>query len=112
MRSAASRSLQPSAGHCSSPASRCNGDGSFGHTKRDRRPSVSHDVELQSGLHAHAVHGADAAEELEGLAIRTGHDVLAVVHRLAGGRIDERRRPPAQRRPRLEHQHAGTERRQ
>ena len=49
---------------------------------------------------------ADAPEKAKRLVIAAEEHVLAVVDALAGGGIGERRRTPAQRRPRLEHEHA------
>ena len=60
----------------------------------------------QLGLQAHARLGADAAEEPERLVIAAEEDVLAVVHQLARGRIDERGGAAAKPRAGVEDEHA------
>ena len=50
--------------------------------------------------------GADVAQERERLGVAAEQHVLAVVDELAGLAIGKRRRPAAQARPRLEHEHA------
>jgi len=57
-------------------------------------------------LHIHLRFGANAPQETKSLAIRPGQDVLPVVDALAGGWIDESRRPTAERRARLEDEDA------
>ena len=50
--------------------------------------------------------GADATKKLECLVIAAEHDMLSVVHALTCGRIGERGRAAAERRPCLEDEHA------
>ena len=92
--------------HAMTPPSRCSGGGSGGHSRRDDAAVPIDHVDVQLGLHVHVACGADAAEKRERLVIAAEEHVLAVVHALAGGRIGERGRPAAERRPRLEHEHA------
>ena len=58
------------------------------------------------GCDANVRFGADAAEKPKRLVIAAEEHVLPVVHALAGRRIGERGGAPAERRPRLEHEHA------
>ena len=101
------RSRQPSAGHRSRPASRCSGDGSGGHSSRDRAPSRSTMSSDSLAASRTPRFGADAPEKLEGLAVAPTTTCWPLSTALAGGRIGERRGPAAERRPRLEHEHAG-----
>ena len=106
IRSTARRSRQPS-------ASQRHDAGQQVQRRRQRRareprraPGAIDDVDRELLLDAHVRLGADAAQEAERLVVAAEEHVLAVVHALAGGRIGERRRAAAERRPRLEHQHA------
>ena len=66
------------------------------------RPRSSTNGTSRSASHANVAGGADAREEVERLVVAAEHQVLAVVHAFAGRRVGERRRAPAERRPRLE----------
>ena len=87
------------------PASRCSGDGSAGHARRDQRPGAIDHVDGQPVLNADVPFGADAPEKSKRLVVAAEEDVLPVVHALAGCRIGERGGAPAQRRPRLDDKH-------
>src|SRR5687767_11224466 len=68
--------------------------------------------ELERGLGAHTIRGADRREKRQRLAITPEEHVLAVVHQLSGLSIPECGRAAAELRPRVEHQHLRTATRQ
>ena len=69
------------------------------------RPALVDERHLEVRLDADAVGGADRARGTsKRLVVAAEHQVLAVVHALAGRRIGERRGAPAQRGPRFEHE--------
>ena len=105
-RSTDRRSRHGIASHLSTAPSRCSGEGSGGHFSTDRPPERVEVGDLERRLEPHVVDRIDAAKELERRAVAPEEHVLPVVHELAGHAIGERRRAPAQLRPRVEHEHA------
>ena len=99
------RSRQSSASHASTPASRCSGDGSGGQRQTRRAPARSITSTAEPGC-SETKARCRCGGESERLVIAADEHVLAVVDALAGRRIGERGGAPAQRRPRLEDEHA------
>ena len=74
-----------------------------------RRATIAiDDVHRQPILQLNAIARTDSIEKGERVAVAAEEHVLSVVDPLTGSRIGERTGTAADRRPRLEHQHAGT----
>ena len=102
-RIAASRSRHPSALQSSSPADEVERRRQTGKAQPASLARAIDEIDLEARLHAHTILGADLPQERERLVIAAEHHVLPVVDPLAGLRIVERRRAPAEHRLRLEH---------
>lgn len=79
------------------------------HRRRSDRPPAVRRIghrHVEARLDGELRRGADLGEEVERLGVRAGEHVRAVVHLVAGVRIFERVRTPAEEGPRFEERHA------
>ena len=102
-----SRSRHDSASHLSTAPSRCSGGGSARTLEHRARARSDPDTARSAPPAAGRCRSAPiASQKRERLRVAAEQHVLPVVDELAGDAIAERRRPSAELRPRLEHEHA------